>query len=84
MDVPQLQQMVEFLQGQVQTYQQYIQSGQQEMLMQEAQRKNQESEAKAMKDIEQSELYEAQKIAQQIENDMLESGVMELLEGEAE
>jgi len=49
-DVAQLQQMIEFLQGQVQTYQGFIQSGQMQMQMDENQRKNQESLAVVRKD----------------------------------
>ena len=79
-DVPQLMEQVEFLQGQVGTFQEFIQSGQLQMAQDESQRKNQESTEKANKDNEQAKLYAAQTEAQYIENDMLTSGVMELVE----
>lgn len=49
-DPAQMEQMIEFLQGQVQTFQQYIQSGQLQLAMDDSQRKNQESDAKVHKD----------------------------------
>ena len=49
-DAEQLMQMVEFLQGQVGTYEQYIQSGQMQMAMDENTRANAETDAKVRKD----------------------------------
>jgi chaperonin GroES len=79
-DVPQLKQQVEFLQGQVGTFQEFIQSGQLQMAEDENARKNQESAEKANKDREQALKFNAETEGQLIENAMLESGVMELLE----
>lgn len=49
-DAMQLMQMVEMLKGQVQQYEQFIQSGQMQMAIDENNRKNQESDAKVQKD----------------------------------
>lgn len=49
-DTQQLQQMVEFLQGQVQTYEQFISSGQMQLALEASARENQESDAKVNKD----------------------------------
>lgn len=49
-DPAQMQQQVEFLQGMVEEFQGYIQSGQLQMAMDENKRKNQESDAKVRKD----------------------------------
>jgi chaperonin GroES len=72
---------IEFLQGQVEEFTNYIQGGKIDMDKNESEAKSEEMMANARESDAQMRKYDAEAEAQEIENDLVTSGVLELVNG---
>jgi hypothetical protein len=83
----QMQQMIEQLQGQIEVYQQYVDSGKMQLAQDDNARKNAEIDAKVkmnqattVKTLVEAEKVKSETEGQDLENDLIETGAMEAME----